>query len=84
MTAACAGSIWLMKTSTLAFLRKLKNTDGALIFNNGMQAGKPAMLLGYPLEEVVDMPDIAADSLAVAFCNFKRGYVVVDRFGVAV
>ena len=31
-----------------------------------------------------DMPDIAANSLSLAFGDFERGYVVVDRVGVRV
>jgi HK97 family phage major capsid protein len=29
-----------------------------------------------------DMPDIALDALPIAFGNFRRGYLVVDRIGM--
>jgi HK97 family phage major capsid protein len=31
-----------------------------------------------------NMPDIAADSYSIAFGDFRRGYLVVDRMGVRV
>lgn len=42
------------------------------------------MLLGYPVTEAEDMPDIAANSLSVAFGNFHKGYTIVDRMGIRV
>jgi HK97 family phage major capsid protein len=41
-------------------------------------------ILGYPGEEMPDMPDIAANSYSVAFGDFKRGYLIIDRIGVRV
>jgi HK97 family phage major capsid protein len=43
-----------------------------------------ASLMGFPLVEAEDMPDIASDSMAVAFGDFRRGYLIVDRTGVRV
>jgi HK97 family phage major capsid protein len=42
------------------------------------------MLMGFPLVEAEDMPDIAADATPIAFGDFGRGYLVVDRAGVRV
>ena len=44
----------------------------------------PATLLGYPLIEAQDMPDIATNSLSIAFGNFERGYIITDRTSVRV
>ena len=38
----------------------------------------------FPIVEAEDMPDIAANSLSIAFGDFKRGYLIVDRQGVRV
>jgi HK97 family phage major capsid protein len=38
--------------------------------------------LGYPVEFEENMPDFAANSLPVAFGNFKLAYVIVDRVGI--
>ena len=40
--------------------------------------------MGFPVVEAEDMPDVAADSLSIAFGDFRRGYLVVDRTGVRV
>ena len=37
------------------------------------------MLLGYPVVEAEDMPDIAAGSLSIAFGNFRAGYLIAER-----
>ena len=47
-------------------------------------AGQPATLMCFPVVEAEDMPDIAANSLSIAFGDFRRGYLVVDRAGVRV
>lgn len=73
------GASWVMNSSTLATIRKFKTTDGAFIWQPGMVAGQPDTLLGYPVVEAEDMPDIAANSLSVAFGNFKAGYLIAER-----
>ena len=40
--------------------------------------------MGFPVVEAEDMPDIAANAKAVAFGDFKRGYLVVDRAGLRI
>jgi HK97 family phage major capsid protein len=73
------GASWVMNASTLATIRKFKTTDGAFIWQPGLAAGQPDTLLGYPVVEAEDMPDIAANSLSVAFGNFKAGYLIAER-----
>lgn len=73
------GASWVMNASTLATIRKFKTTDGAFIWQAGMAAGQPDTLLGYPVVEAEDMPDIAANSLSIAFGNFKAGYLIAER-----
>jgi HK97 family phage major capsid protein len=73
------GAVWVMSATTLAAIRKFKTTDGAFLFQPGLVAGQPNMLLGYPVIEAADMPDIAANSLSIAFGNFKLGYLIAER-----
>ena len=73
------GACWVMNSATLARIRKFKSSDGALLWVPGIAAGQPATLLGYPVVEAEDMPDIAANALSVAFGNFKAGYLIADR-----
>ena len=49
-----------------------------------LQAGQPASLLGYPVTESEDMPNLGANSFSLAFGDFRRGYLVVDRLGVRI
>ncbi len=48
------------------------------------QPGQTATLMGFPIVESEDMPDIAADAMAIAFGDFQRGYLIVDRVGISV
>lgn len=78
-----AGSSWLMNSNTANAVDKLKTSgSGEYIWRDGMQAGSPPSLLGYPVEFDETMPDVAASSLSIAFGNFKLAYVVVDRAGI--
>jgi HK97 family phage major capsid protein len=73
------GAVFVMNSATAAEIRKFRTSDGAFMFQPSLSAGQPATLLGYPLIEAEDMPDIAAGSLSIAFGNFKAGYVIAER-----
>lgn len=78
-----AGSSFLMNSNTANAVDKLKASgSGDYIWRDGMQAGSPPSLLGYPVEFDETMPDVAAGSLSIAFGNFKLAYVIVDRAGI--
>lgn len=68
----------------MARIRKLKTLDGRFLWAPGLVAGQPATLLGYPVVEAEDMPDIAADAPAIAFGNFRAGYLVAERSETAI
>ena len=76
-----AGASWLMSRTTAAAVRKMKDGQSNYIWQPSVQAGQPATLLGYSLNEDENMPAIASNSLSIAFGNFKRGYIIVDRMG---
>nr|WP_294809735.1 phage major capsid protein [uncultured Sphingomonas sp.] len=73
------GASWVMNSTTLARIRKFKTVDGAFLWAPSLTVGQPATLLGYPVVEAEDMPDIAANSLSIAFGNFKAGYLIAER-----
>ena len=73
------GAVFVMNSATAAQIRKFKTTDGAFIWQPGLIGGQPATLLGYPVIEAEDMPDVAANSLSVAFGNFNAGYTIAER-----
>lgn len=72
---------WLMNDLTLAGVRKLKDTDGNYLWRAGIEAGESETLLGKPVEVDDNMPDMAANSLSIAFGDFNRGYIITDRRG---
>ncbi|MBJ7319338.1 MAG: phage major capsid protein [Brevundimonas sp.] len=77
-----AGAVWLMNSKTAGTIRKFKDADGNYIWSVADRPGDLPMLLGYPVEIDEDMPDVSVGSTPVAFGNFRRGYVIVDRTGV--
>ncbi|MFC5067796.1 phage major capsid protein [Flaviflagellibacter deserti] len=75
---------FVMNRRTQASVRKLKDGDGRYLWMPPAEAGGDATLLGFPVTEAEDMPNIAANSFSLAFGDFRRGYLVVDRLGVRV
>ncbi|WP_246476302.1 phage major capsid protein [Roseibium litorale] len=75
---------FVMNRRTQGALRKLKDGDGNYLWQPPMNAGGEATLLNFPVTEAEDMPDIAVDAPAIAFGDFRRGYLVVDRMGVRI
>ncbi|MBX9896647.1 MAG: phage major capsid protein [Qipengyuania sp.] len=73
------GASWVMNSATLAEVRKLKTADGAFLWQPGLVEGQPDRLLGYPVVEAEDMPDIAASAFPIAFGNFRAGYLIAER-----
>ena len=75
------GASWLMNRTTAATVRKLKDADGRHIWTDSLLVGQPAVLLGYPVVLDESMPDVAANSLSIAFGNIQKGYTIVRRLG---
>ncbi|WP_312798710.1 phage major capsid protein [Tianweitania sp.] len=75
---------FVMNRKTQAAVRKMKDGDGNYLWQPPAGVGQKASLMGFPVVEAEDMPDIAADSTAIAFGDFARGYLIVDRTGVRV
>jgi HK97 family phage major capsid protein len=78
------GATWVMNAKTLSAMRKLKDGDGAFLWQASLANGEPDRLLGYPVLEAADMPDAAAGSTPIAFGNFKNGYIITERLGTRV
>ena len=78
-----ANARFVMNRRTISAVRRLKDGDDNYLWRPGM-AGEAASLLGYPVTEIEDMPDIAADAFAIAVGDFRRGYLIVDRQGARV
>lgn len=77
-----AGS-WAMNGNTLAVIRRLKDGQGNYLWQPSYQAGQPETILGRPVVEMVDMPDVAAAATPIVFGDWS-GYRIVDRIGLSV
>lgn len=78
-----AGSNWMMNKAVLFEILRFKDTTGQYLWQPSLQdSGLGIKLLGFGVVEAEDMPAKAANSLSVAFGNFKRGYTIVDRVGM--
>ncbi|RMD92830.1 MAG: phage major capsid protein, partial [Alphaproteobacteria bacterium] len=70
---------FVMNSKTAGAVRKMKDVDGRFLWSDGLAAGEPARLMGYPVVIAEDMPDIAVDATAIAFGDFRSGYTVAER-----
>ena len=70
---------FVMNSKTAGLVRKLKDADGRFLWSDGLAAGEPARLMGYPVLVAEDMPDVASNSYSVAFGDFAAGYTVAER-----
>jgi HK97 family phage major capsid protein len=75
---------FVMNRRTQAVVRKMKDADGNYLWQPPASVGAPATLMSFPLTEAEDMPDIASATAPIAFGDFRRGYLVVDRTGVRI
>ncbi|SCZ71639.1 phage major capsid protein, HK97 family [Epibacterium ulvae] len=74
-----ANASFVMNSKTAGQVRKLKDADGRFLWSDGLAAGEPARLMGYPVLIAEDMPDMAVDSLSIAFGDFESGYTIAER-----
>ncbi|SFN88887.1 phage major capsid protein, HK97 family [Roseovarius lutimaris] len=74
-----ANASFVMNSKTAGTVRKLKDADGRFLWSDGLAAGEPARLMGYPVLIAEDMPDIATGADAIAFGDFRAGYIVAER-----
>jgi HK97 family phage major capsid protein len=75
---------FVMNRGTQAAVRKLKDENDNYIWAPAATLGSPASLMGFPIAESEDMPDIDEDEFSIAFGDFLHGYLIVDRIGVRV
>lgn len=74
-----ANGSFVMNSKSAGLVRKLKDADGRFLWSDGLAAGEPARLLGYPVVIAEDMPDAASNSYSIAFGDFAAGYTIAER-----
>ena len=75
---------FVMNRKTMGVVRKLKDGQNNYLWQPSYVAGQPATLAGFPVTEMPDMPDVAANATPIMFGDFRQGYLIVDRIGVRV
>jgi HK97 family phage major capsid protein len=78
------GAVFVMNATTLATIRKMKTAEGQFLWSPGLVTGQPDTLLGYPVVEAGDMPDVGSGTTPIAFGNFKAGYLIAERGETAI
>lgn len=74
---------FLMNRAVRGGIRKFKEaTTNAYMWQPGLAKGAPDTLFGYPVNLDEYVPAMAANSLSMAFGDFKAGYQIVDRQGM--
>lgn len=68
------GAQFVMNDTTLAEVRKLKDSNGAFLWQPSMQLGVPASLLGYPVVVEVNAPNTGSSNDSVMFGNLSGYY----------
>jgi HK97 family phage major capsid protein len=79
-----ANATFVMNRATQSIIRKMKDTTGTYLWAPAGKPGEAPTVLGFAVAESENMPDVAANSLSVAFGDFQRGYLIVDRVGIRV
>lgn len=75
---------FVMNRKTQALIRKFKSTTGEYLWEPPTNIGAQATFMNFPVVEAEDMPDVTNGSYSIAFGDFQRGYLVVDRIGIRV
>jgi len=74
---------FMANANIIGQLRKLKDANGDYLWREALSEGNPSTLLGRPIIEAPDMPDIGNGSPLI-FGDFQQGYRIVDRIGITV
>ncbi|WP_267422832.1 phage major capsid protein [Methylobacterium sp. GC_Met_2] len=74
---------WMMNGPTIGLIRGIRDSTGRFLWQESLASGEPPTLLGRPVIEAPDMPDVAAGNIPILFGDFQRGYRIYDRVGVS-
>lgn len=76
-------AVWLMSDATAKLIRKLKDGDNQYLWQPGLQAGQPDVLLGRPVVVSNSVPAATTGLKSMVFGDLSY-YTIADRSGVAV
>jgi HK97 family phage major capsid protein len=78
------GASWLMSDAVMAAVRKFKDGQGNYLWAPPSAVGEVSTILGKPVYNDDNMPALGANNFPVAFGDFRRGYMILDRQGIRV
>ena len=78
-----ANTAWYGNRSAITAVRKLKDQQGAYLWQPGLQPGQPQTLLTFPVRMMQDMATVAANSLSLALGDMSQTYQIVQRAGIS-
>ena len=68
-----ANAAFVMNSKTAGAVRKMKDADGRFLWSDGLAAGEPARLMGYPVLIGEDLMSYDAATRAVSLGNAVFG-----------
>jgi HK97 family phage major capsid protein len=74
---------FVLNRTTLGSVRKLKDSQGQYLWMPGIANGKPNTIDGDPYVELPDMPNEGANAKPIAYGDFLRAYILVDRIAMS-
>jgi HK97 family phage major capsid protein len=78
-------AVWGMNTATLGIIRKFKDGQGRYLVNiEGLDNTPVTTILGRPVIEMPDMPDVGANASPMIFGDFTHGYRIFDRISLSI
>lgn len=75
---------WMMNSTTLKVVRILRDGNGDYLWQPGLQAGQPGTLLGRPVLDAADMPNVAPGDTPVLFGDISAAYQIYDQEGMGI
>lgn len=81
-SAYARNATWVMNRTTIGAVRKLKDGVGNYLWMPGIALGRPNTIDGDPYVELPDMPNEGAGLYPIAYGDFRRAYILIDRIAM--
>ena len=82
-TGYTRNAVYGLNRMSLRAVRKLKDTTNQYLWVPGIAQAMPNTINGASYVEMPDLPNPAANAYPVLYGDFRQGYALVDRIGIA-